>query len=167
MPIGDGAEDTVGFFDIDLTAGGRFPAGTFALIRFHAHGSLDDEGFVWARVNNDTTGSDHRWGYKTEEFASGEVVDFDRSAGAGQWQVGHWSTTACSLELTLIGTHVSQNVQFRSESSRAGGTTDHVITRAAGRLMVSQLVDSLRVAGSIGDSSQFTTLRWWVEGYRP
>ena len=164
-PIGSGAVTSVGFFDIDLTAGGTFPAGTFSLVQVHLVGKLSiDGGNIWARVNNNGN-SDHRWGIVVTQLSNGATTDSGRADG-NEWRIGEWSSSPRSTcDLRLYGTDVTPGIiAYQAEASTAGGTSNHLMSRAAGRLMASQNLSSLRIGGSIG-GGQFDDCTWWAEGY--
>lgn len=166
-PIADGAEESVGFFDIDLTAGGDFPAGTFGLVRIHLRGQLTvNGGNIWARVNN-SGNSDHRWGMVVTQLSNGTVADSGRG-DSNEWRLAEWSSSPSSTcTVTLYRTDGAPGIiSYQSQGGTYGGTSNHLVSVAAGRLMMSQTLSSLRIGGSIG-GGQFDNVRWWAEGYRP
>lgn len=166
-PIASGTETSVGFFDVDLTAGGVFAAAAFGLVRVHLRGELSvDGGNIWARVNN-AGSADHRWGMVVTQLSDGSVTDAARG-DSDEWRLAEWSASPSSTcTLTLYRTDGDPGIiGYQSEGGTAGGTSNHLVSRAAGRLLASQTLSSLRIGGSIG-GGQFDNVRWWAEGYTP
>lgn len=165
-PITNGIINNAPNFDIDLTNGGQFPPGTFSLMRFWLQGSLDAEGYVWARVNN-INGTTHRWGQDTVQYNDGSRNN-NRNNGTAQWQVARWFGTFCELEMVIHRTNATSTNPWRCSSSTGGGATEHVSSVMSGRLVGgSQLISSIRFAGTIGTSTQFSNCFYFAEGYIP
>ena len=169
VPINSGLHASTGFFDVDVTAGGMFPAGTFELLRLHLRGHLDDVGTVWVRPNNDS-GAGYITGGNVARASDGDVVDSFHNASAGEMRVAQWGTRAAgnTAKVTLYRTGgTGHTVTMESSGVRnADSAADHRFSRYGGRVNTPMLISSLRVAGTIGDATQFEDVRWWLEGYR-
>ena len=166
-PIAASAAESVGFFDIDLTAGGKFPAAHFSIVRLHLRGQLTvNGGNIWARVNN-AGNADHRWGMVVTQQSNGSVSDSGKN-DSNEWRLAEWSASPSSTcTVTLYRTDGDPGIiSYQSQGGTYGGSTNHLVSVSAGRLMVSQTLSSLRIGGSIG-GGQFANVRWWVEGFVP
>lgn len=161
-PIGSGNESSN--FTIDLTAGGKFPAGTFELIRVHMRGSLTVDGVrIQVRVNADNTAGLHRharWVWNADGSSLADSTAFDGTA----WPVAEWSTANVGLaEFTIFRTNVSSQLGYVTQGYRGGGTGVRRLFLAGGDLVSSRLLNSLQV---FPVSGQVATCFWWAEGYR-
>src|SRR5690554_3478008 len=162
VPIGFGEENSN--FTIDLTAGGKFPAGTFALIRVHMRGSLTVDGVrIQVRVNADNTAGLHRharWVWNSNDSSLADSSSFDGTA----WPVAEWSTANVGLaEFTIFRTDATSQLDYVTQGYRGGGTGVRRLFLAGGDLSTSRLLNSLQV---FPVSGAVATCRWWAEGYR-
>ena len=160
-PIGSGNESSN--FTIDLTAGGKFPAGTFEVMRLYMRGSLSTDGtLVQVRVNSDTTSGMHRAGWMIFTPSTGATEGDVRDATS--WPVAQWSTANVGLaEVTIFNTHISTQLGYRANGYRGGSTSARRVFEAGGDLLNSRLINSLQVFPFTGG---ITACRWWVEGFR-
>jgi len=162
IPIGFGAE--TGNFTIDLTAGGRFPAGTFSLIRVRMRGSLTVDGVrIQVRVNSDNTAGLHRharWVWNANDSALADSSSFDGTA----WPVAEWSTANVGLaEFTIFRTDVSGQLGYVTQGYRGGATGVRRLFLAGGDLSSARLLSSLQV---FPVSGAVNLCQWWAEGFR-
>lgn len=164
IPIGNGHVTDVFAWTLDLTDGGRFPPGTFHMMRVYLRGNLDSTGLISVRLNNDDTPGLHR-GTLLVRDGAGDLVEHDMR-DSSIWRIGHWATvTANTLKLEMTLTHLPAFVAFRSEGERQhSGVNNSRKSQAWGRLNSSLLVDSLRF---LTDSDGYSSVYWWAEGYLP
>jgi hypothetical protein len=159
-----GAAQETANFTIDLTAAGRFPAGTFRLIRVHFRGSITvDDVNLNCRVNSDSTAGLHERGFTVGSLADGAVAATG-SSDATSWLLARWSTFAANnATITIYDTHLDTTISFQSTGIRVSSTDSaQQISEAGGRLNDSRLIDSLQVFPTSGAVS---SLRWTAEGY--
>ena len=166
VPIDSGEED--GNFTIDLTAGGKFPAGTFSLIRIYFRGSTSADGVrVQARVNEDTTPELHLRAWQVVNTNSGAIVDSleGNNPDVTSWPFAYWSSAAsCNAQMLIYRTDVPSILSMEATSYRAasGANARHIGT-FRGHLAEPRLLHSLRIfpfTGVINDCL------WWAEGFR-
>jgi hypothetical protein len=165
-PIGSGTH-TGDAFSIDVTAGGKWPAGTFGLMRLHMRGQLADTAWPTLGLNGIGDAGSHRRGYILRRASDGAVeeADFDDTT---VWRIGNWASaiTGSTLTCTLYGTDGLNLVSFDSFSSRqSGASATHIEGRFWGRHNSTVLVSSLRV-GTTSPVTTYDALQWWLEGYR-
>src|SRR5690606_32507836 len=87
VPINHGSASSIGNLDIDLTDGGRFPAGTFHEIEITLDGSQDTAAVIICRVNNDSTAGLHRAGYVTWALSDGSVNSSESNTSTNRWKL--------------------------------------------------------------------------------
>ena|SRR5690554_1196584 len=166
-PIASGGEAAVSAFTVDVTAGGRYPAGTFSLLRLHLRGQMDsDAQWLSLNINNSLDADTHRRGWLQFRASDGTVTD-SGMGDATTWRIGYWSGqlvgNTCTVE--LFDTDIASFVSYKSTSEyQSGNASTFYRTECWGRLNENRLVSSLRV-GRVG-SSNISSCRWWLEGYR-
>lgn len=163
IPIGSGEE--LSNFTIDLTAGGKFPAGTFSLIRVYLRGSLTVDGVrIQVRVNGDTTPELHLRSWMVHRMDTGALVESGADA-VTSWPVGLWSTGAsCNSRITIYRTDVSSILSFDAVGYRASsGNTLRYRMQSNGHLAAARLLSSLQVFPFTGSIARCF---WWAEGFR-
>lgn len=149
---------------VDLTDGGRFPAGTFSQIRLTFDGNMNsDSADLLLRVNADGSAGLHQNGMVTRgytDWADPEAAIYHNS-GTTLWRVAQWHTTDCTAVVTIFGTAASRHCPFRGWGARLSGTSgSHRESVSSGRLTANRLIDSIEVRGDIN------SLLFWAEGYR-
>lgn len=154
-------------FTVDLTVGGKYPAGTFSVVKIYATGSLSGSaGHVTMRVNNDITADLHESARIRQRASDGSVVD--SALGTGTiWRIGRWGTLTggSSLECTIFNTDTSNFLTFKSSSGAIGSTASvsHE-TRFWGRLNDSRLLDSLRF-DTFDAAADYDGFAYQIEGW--
>jgi hypothetical protein len=174
-------------FDIDLTDGGRFSAGEFALVRLHMRFDLDTTGGVLARINNDTGGNVYVYGARTLDATnpadpiaiSSTPFNLTRAAlgvdqlihqdGVSAWQIG-WGGTVSSNVLEAEFFHMNGNNlhAFMSRSVRQStSATTHAESTHWGFLpsALSAAPSSIRILPGSG-ATNIEQAWWWAEGFR-
>src|SRR5690554_3660339 len=166
-PIASGGEAVVSVFTVDVTADGRYPAGTFSLMRLHLRGQMvSDAQWLSLNINNRLDADTHRRGWLQFRASDGTVTD-SGMGDATTWRIGYWSGqlvgNTCTVELFETG--IASFVSFRSTAEyQSGASSTFYRTECWGRLNENRLVSSLRV-GRVG-SSNISSCRWWLEGWR-
>jgi hypothetical protein len=153
-------------FTVDLTQGGKFPAGTFSAVRVRARGSLSGSaGHVTVRINNDSTTDMHVTAFIRRDADTGATTEADRVVGT-VWRVGRWGTAtgASNLEFTIFNTSTSNVLSFLARSG-ALGTTAAVsfVFESWGNLTQSLLLSSLRFATF--DAASDLDINYQIEGW--
>ncbi len=152
-------------FTIDITQGGRFPAGTFSCIRFRGRGNTATASWVTLRVNGDTTASMHESAWIRRQAGDGSVDTSGRDS-TSIWRLGSFGSFPGSsvFETTIMNTQVSNRLGFQSRGSSLGSTAAVSFTSETwGSLTESRLLDSLRIS-TFDPNSDFMNLDWQVEG---
>jgi hypothetical protein len=153
-------------FTVDLTVGGKFPAGTFSAVRVRARGSLSGSaGHVTVRVNNDSTADMHVTAFIRRNADDGATTEADRVVGT-VWRVGRWGTAtgASNLEFTIFHTSVSNVLSFLARSGALGSTAAVSFAfEAWGNLTQSLLLSSLRFATF--DAASDIDIDYQIEGW--
>jgi hypothetical protein len=167
VPIASGTVDAVANWVIDATAAGKYPAGTFSMMRLHMRGRLSASEYITLNVNDSLTSDSHRRGWIRRRASDGTVSD----SGFGDsttWRIGYWSGVLIGNTATvgLFETDIASFVSFRGESEfQSGVGTSHFKTETWGRLNENRQVSSLRVGNILGGVT-FVGTRYWLEGYR-
>jgi hypothetical protein len=166
VPVQDGS-NTGASFDIDLTDGGRFAVGEFALVRLHMRHDLDADGYVNVRINNDTAAV-----YRNARLVHdslGNLDDSGHSAALNRWQLGPGGTNSTN---NFVATFFHMNGNFlhgfQSHGMQPSNTDSvHRIAEHWGSLTaaLSAAPSSLRIFATDGATS-FSNSWWWAEGYR-
>lgn len=156
-------------FNIDVTRGGVFSAGTFDLIRIHMRFELDVVGgWVVGRPNNDQTAGRYRsgsliWG------ADGSLKESFYNGSTSGWRVGHGDTGGTNnLILEIFSTNGDSLLNFQGTSTRmAGNSATMRWNQHWGDLNegVGAPMSFFRMSASIG-ANTFDNAWWWVEGFR-
>jgi hypothetical protein len=177
-PIQSG-NSTGASFDIDLTDGGRFAVGEFALVRLFMRYDLSALSGVNLQINADAGGNAYMWGMRQLDAANpaGDLTAFPISRTAlgiddlvhqtatGSWRIGLGSTVSTNnLVCTLF--HMNGNVlhSFQATSNRQStSATTHAEATAWGALtsLLSAVPSTLRLV-----AANFVDAWWWAEGYR-
>ena len=162
VPIASGEE--TGSFTIDLTAGGRYPPGTFSIIEIFYRGSLSTETGLQNRVNGDNTPNLHRRGWTVQATSSTNFVENEANDGTA-WRIARWSTaTANTAHVRIFETNRLSILSMQATATRvATGTTLRHRTEAQGDLNESRLLDSIQVFTVVGS---ITAMTWHAVGYR-
>lgn len=164
-PIGHNDEPG-GVFNIDLTAGGKFPAGTFTIIKVYLRGDLSEFGTrLNVRVNNDSTAGLHRRAYEVRRLDNQAIIESGSDA-VTSWPVAYWGTATNSIaEMTMWPCDGSRRVTMKAWSVRTSGiSSNRERLESQGDLEEARLVSSLQVFPLVGDIVQCS---WWAEGWRP
>lgn len=166
VPIAQDVEASVSSFIIDLTDGGRFPAGTFSRIKVSMRGNLVTGPLrIFARVNNDSTPGLHRSGMVTQDSTGAIVVGGTEWGDENRWRVGYWHIlTNNTCEIEIYGSQSSGfGLPYQATATRNGTTAGtHQFSTAGGRLEGSLLISSLQMSS---DGGTWDAVRWWAEGY--
>jgi hypothetical protein len=169
-------------FDIDLTDGGRFAVGEFALVRLHMRFDLDATGSVVARINNESA-SVYYFGQRTLDAVNpaADLTAFPISpaalgidemtfqSGLTTWRIG-WGATVSTNNLVCTFFHMNGNNlhNFQSTSTRmsTSGTT-HAQSEHWGALSsaLSATPSTIRILPGSG-ATNIEQAWWWAEGYR-
>jgi len=161
VPINHGSASSIGNLDIDLTDGGRFPAGTFHEIEITLDGSQDTAAVIICRVNNDSTAGLHRAGYVTWALSDGSVNSSESNTSTNRWKLGRWVNLSGNTARILIRrTNESSNLPMQATVTAASSA----VSMAAGRLEANRLIDSVRIGHDVGGVT-FGTIRWSARGY--
>ena len=154
-------------FTVDLTAGGKFPVGTFAATRVRARGSLQGgAGVVTMRINNDTTEDMHVSSLVRWVASDGSVADTD-FAESTVWRLARWGslTSRSNLECVIFHSDVSAIPSFQSSSRQLGSSAAaSFVTECWGALSQSRQVSSLRFSTLAGDPD-FAQFHYQIEGW--
>jgi hypothetical protein len=161
---GDRAGAT-GLFDIDVTAGGKYPAGTFSRLRLVLMGDLEATGVVALRVNAQATG------YISGLTARDMTDNLDVATHGGTetyWRIASWGTVSSNVcEAVIYGTQ-DTTLTCMSTGSRSSATASvHNYSMSWGGVTASALVASLRVMPISAANTWGDELHWELEGYRP
>ena len=166
VPIGAGEQSNVSAFVIDVTAGGKYPAGTFQLLRLYLRGQMDGTSqWVTLNINDSLTSESHRTSWLLYD-AEGTLDENGINDGT-TWRVAFWSGSLIGnvAQVTLYATDVPAFVSYEATGTMiASGATASRKSLTWGRLNENRLVSSLRV-GRVG-SSNISSCRWWLEGWR-
>lgn len=165
-PIAAGIESGVLAFDIDATAGGTYPAGTFSMMRLYLRGSTDGDSYVTMRIN-DSVDSSHRRGWVTFRTDTGAVIDSGHG-DASNARIADWSSVfsnACNV--LIFNTSTSSHVSWEADSARIATTGEfHRRMLAHGaRVDANNLVSSIRIATAV-PAVNLLSCRWVLEGLR-
>lgn len=140
------------------------PEGVYSRLRLTLRGELNEAGFVFLRVNGDTTTGLHKRGIVVTD-ANGTIQESEFN-DTTSWRVAQWSPAAgntCIVDMMF--TDVSSFVGYESTGARVGNSaTVHRTSRAWGRLNDPRLVSSLELL--LAFAVEFTALRWWLDGWR-
>ena len=176
VPIVSGTSGAVASFDLDITAGGKFPVGHFALLRLHMRFDLSGTGVVNIRINNDSgTGDPYYFGMRATDFANaGESgVDILNHASQTSWRVGYGATVSTNnLICEIFHTNAATLHNFQATSARMsqGSATTQAQATAVGALAsnLSATPTSLRLLAftTAGVAISFAQAWYWLEGYR-
>jgi len=151
-------------FTIDITDGGKWPAGTFSMVRVKMSGRVATAGsIILLRVNNDSTADLHRRARIGFKFTDG-LVSLSASGLSTSWHAGSWSSDDFNLcEFTIFGTKVSAQLSFVGNTIRTEASdtsTNNIYNIIGGDLSVARLLDNLRV-----DNGSFRDTLWVAEGF--
>lgn len=151
---------------IDVTAGGAFPAGTFAMVRLHFRGGFSTgSDFMSMRING-STDAINTWG---TYVIGGDQAFKANSTGEGGAlaRLGHMGapTAAQSMELTIYNTDVSSQCPWKSETTRFSTTVGtHRHSVGWGALDADRLLSSIQIR-AVDLGARNVVGRWWLEGY--
>lgn len=160
--IAAGSESGVGAFDIDLTAGGSFPAGTFGTIRVRADGFVDGASGIGLRVNGQTGNTYIREVLTFDIAAGGTIDEAQHNTGGSAWLLGEWGTGQYNpLEFTIFRASDSVEISMQYQSSNLGsGKASIGGGRYNGNILPSTLTLFIANGGT-----EFSQISWEVEGY--
>lgn len=153
--------------DVDITDGGRFPVGTFDIVRLHARYDLDAEGYVGCRINGSTS-TVYRYGDLVWDAATGALDDVVHAAGSSLWHIGHGATVSTNnliCEIMLAGGSDLQTYQSTSNRQSDSSTTHRWAVHWGALDAAIGAVSFLRILPVAG-ATNFSSLIYWVEGYR-
>src|SRR5690606_22028030 len=165
-PIGAGEQSNVSAFVIDVTAGGKYPPGTFSLMRLYLRGEMDgDAQWVSLNINNSLTEDSHRTSWL--RYNAQGSLEASGHEDRVTWRIAYWSGTLIAnvAQVTLYATNTPSYVSYEATGTyiaTGGSASNRSVTW--GRLNENRLVTSLRV-GRIG-TADIATCRWWLEGWR-
>lgn len=168
VPIGSGSVDAVTSFTIDVTAGGKYPAGTFSLVQLHLRGRLDTAAWLTMNVNNDHADNSHRRGW-IRRIASDGSVDASGHGEASNARIGYWGSVFAAnlLTCTLYNTDLSSNIGWSSTSGQQSGAANtHRITETWGQLTENRLLNTLWLGTAVPADAEYGPTRWWLTGWR-
>lgn len=159
-------ERNVGTVNIDVTADGKFPAGTFSMLRLYMRYDLNSAGeFVSLRLNGDTSGSNYFSG-RTQYDAAGNFVDAGYSNPLSRFVIGVGGTISTNnLICTLYNTHQNDLTSFRGTAVRqSDSATAHWIMFAHGRRATN--IGPITELNLTVFGDQFVYMVWWLEGFK-
>jgi len=165
-PIGAGEQSNVSAFVIDATAGGKYPPGTFSMMRLYLRGDMDGEAqWLSLNINNSLTEDSHRTSWL--RYNAQGTLEANGHEDRVTWRIAYWSGAliANAAQVTLYATDVPSFVSYEATGTYiASGASASRRSITWGRLNENRLVTSLRV-GRIG-TADIATCRWWLEGWR-
>jgi hypothetical protein len=166
VPIDAGTESGVDTFDIDPTAGGLYPAGTFALMRLYLRGSTDGDSYVTLRVN-DSVADSHRRGWVTFRTDTGAAVDSGHG-DATNARIADWSSVfGNNCQVTIFNTDISSHVSWEADAGRIASSGEfHRRMFAHGSRKDGNVIVSSLTIGTAAPVADFTSCRWILEGLR-
>ena len=140
------------------------PPETYDMIRVTIRGSLDGEGYVSLRINNDSTPELHRRAWTVWQINDGSVA----TSGADDttvWRMARWSTAPNNIAwCTIYNTDVSSFLTMEGQGFRAAaGLATRERTEFYGALSATRLLSSLRFGGFLANVD---SVRVWIEGHR-
>jgi hypothetical protein len=165
-PIDAGVESGVTGFDIDATAGGIYPAGTFAMMRLYLRGSTDGDAYLALRVG-DLVADSHRRGWVTFRTDTGAVVDSGQG-DATNARVADWSSVfSNNCDVLIFNTGTSSHVSWEASSSRiaSSGEFHRRMLAHGARIDGNVLVSTLRIS-TASPVVDILSCRWILEGLR-
>ena len=167
IPIESGDLASVGEFTADLTDGGRFAVGEFALLEVNMRYGLDSAGYAFCQINSDGASS----GYLHSSLAYDAEGNLDLTEPAvqsGSWRIGqNSSANTGNLQFRIFHTNGQFAHSFQSVATRMSNSATSM-RRSVHWGNVSGLAaapSSLRFLASAG-ATQFTSVRYWIAGYR-
>lgn len=156
--------------DIDITLGGRYPAGTFDTIWIKLVGGLTESAEqIAVRVNGDSTAGLHEWAYTATELLTGGV-DSAEADESGIWEVARWGgNDNCTAECTIYGTDADALLSFQGEGYRSASTQSlRQRTLSGGQLASSRLLSSVEIrASGLATPKNTPGVHVTIAGHRP
>ena len=171
QPITHGEMSDEPSFVVDVTDGGRVPAGTFSRVRLTMTGRTGGAVAITARINGDSSSGLHQSSWLALDAAdAGSVYDSGGGSTGSTVRLGMWSTSTRGnvIEATWELTDVASRCPYRSESRRqaTGAGNFAVHSSAWGGLEEDRLLSSIHVR-TAGLEFDLRDVRWWLEGWRP
>jgi hypothetical protein len=159
-----GSNQETGNFVIDLTAGGKYPANSFGVVKIFLRGQLNDEGWFGFRVNDDNAAGLHRNAFEAKRIQD-NVIQSNGTNNLTVWRVAYWSTAFNNIaEATIHMPTIDSNPSFQSEGYRAaGGETSRWRSEGHGDLAFNRNPTSLTVMQSTAGAS-VQNMRWAAMG---
>lgn len=155
-------------FSIDLTAGGKYPAGTFRMIKIHLDDLRLDTGNSWIiyTLNSVTGATDYSRGWHGESF-DGTSTTRNNSSSSDNGVIGYISAQVGNYaEATLLRTHEISDVPVIGESRRGapdGFDGNREWMKTTNVLNTDILVDTIHLAATAGVIAE---ANWYAEGFR-
>lgn len=163
--ITSGAAGPVSQVSIDLTGGGRFPAGTFDTIKVFADGYVDGTSILGARLNGVTDGNYNRTQVIIDATGGGGFASSNAADNSTQWLVGEWGTGTRqnALELTLLHAAADSQMSMLFHAVNTGAGTIGIGGGGYGNVDILPASLQLRVASG---GTSFTGITWYALGLR-
>lgn len=160
-------------FNIDVTKGGVFPAGTFGMLRLSGRWAVDGLGTVRLRINDET--GIHNYSFfarDVEGELSGSDPDPDdhgTQENANQWVIARGAGDESQTFIcTIFRTESASTCPMQSTFTRPFFSlpSNSQWGMAWGDLSESKLITSLNVRPFSDDANQFLSISWYLEGYK-
>lgn len=158
---------TTNSFSIDATAGGKWPPGSFELLRLHLLSHGNNTGHIFCKLNTAGPG-DYRWGSIAVDSATGNVVisGAGHAANTNQWVLGRTANAILSITNAVmfdIGRAVLSSYQSSCARIHSGASAFYFDSWGALDTSLDSPVASLEIIAEVGD---FTLANWLLEGFR-
>lgn len=154
-------------FDIDVTGGGVFPAGTFGMVKLYARYDLDGDGTVRLRVNNRT--GIHNTAMTTWDNLGQFDGNFSFNVSDDdQWFIGQGGTSSVNnLEVIIHHTNEASSLPYRAVSVRQSANRSVARNSVAwGFINGTELLTVINMRPFTDNLNEFADFRWWLEGFR-
>lgn len=160
----EGAGDS---FDIDITVGGKFPAGTFSKIRLYLRYDLSVAGELVSLRLNDNTTTDHETIRKLWDASTAALTNV-HNTGLSRFVVGYGGTVSTNNAVVLLS-RIDTGIDVTHQTTccrQSDSATSHFFVKMWGIKRASiGAINKLTL--SVDGIETFTGLIWWAEGYRP
>lgn len=162
--VDSGVANDVNSFIIDFTIGGKFPAGTFSMVRVFMAGTNDASigSSVRMRVNSDDTTDLYKKSRLGFDYTDG-ISNVNTSVSSTLWEGSFFNDTddGNTFEFTIFGTKENSKLSLLGTGVRIlSGDTHYFI---AGDLSEARLLDSLQIFLATGVN--FINTVWFAEGF--
>lgn len=156
-----------GEFDVDFTAAGKYPAGTFDILRLHFQPYLvSGNSWLIAQTNGVIDSTFYNRGWIGWEFDGGTRNRFESNT-SDRWALGYISAQdGCNVETTIYRANVASKLPMRSVSNRGGPSSfdlNREIMHCHGSVNTDTLINSMRLF--VTGTETLGTIHWHVEGF--